>query len=346
MKKTLGIVFFVLLSWFARPQEVRVNTPDSLDYWDIGKTYTIQWQTPGISAETVKIRLYDKTRAHILLKITNNTPNDGFFDWEVPGNLSEGEYVIRVEDAYDPGIFAESGYFSLRHTAPGRITLSNDGSPHCLRGETQRFTWTCHGFDGRVRVNLFRNGAFVKTILGSSRECSVNWRVDEPAGDGYQIALNAVSQPSITVRGDAFAIFDGADLLVFSRGILPQQTFLRGESAVLRAEVENPVNQAVPVDISIRFVRGRVSRSPGITARKLYMLAKTRYTGSPTATLNAGGRTSFAFPVTFVDDPPGDYTVIITILPTQTSGFRDKHPGNNTIQGYYKVGLKLLKTIR
>ena len=442
MQKTLGIVFLICLTWIAWPQEVRVTTPDSLDYWDIGKTYTIEWQTRDITAANVKIRLYDKTGTDILLKITNSTPNDGSFDWEVPGNLSEGKYVIRVkvmdqayggnsdvfhirdrrkikirllsptggesfavpgsmvikwemdyghlvehvklvlkkggtvladtvgpnsggidfmipdnvtdgddyairiEDADDAGIFAESGYFSVRHTRPGSITLTGDGSPYCLRGESQRLAWTCSGFDGLVRVNLYRDESFVKTILGSTRESAVTWRVDEPAGTGYRITLNAVNQPRLSARGDAFAIFNAADLLVFSRGILPKQTFLTGESTVLRAEVENPANQAVPADVSIRFVRGRVARTSGIAARKLYQLAGTKYSGSPTAALNAGGRTSLTFPVTIGDDPPGDYTVIITIMPSQTSDFRDNHPGNNTIYGYYKVGLKLLRTIR
>lgn len=442
MKKTWVVVFLIAMTWTAWPQEVLVTTPDSLDYWDIGKTYTIEWQTRGITATDVKIRLYDKTGTDLLLKITDNTPNDGSFDWEVPGNLSEGKYVIRVkvtdqpyggnsnvfhirdlrkikirllspaggenfavpgtmiikwemdyghlvehvklilkkggtvlsgitgpnsggidfsipdtvtdgddyairiEDADNPGIFAESGYFAVHHTAPGSITLTRDGSPYCLRGESRRIAWTCSGFDGLVQVNLFRGGTFVKTILGSTRERSVNWRVDEPADSGYRITVNAVNQPRLSARGDAFAVFNAADLLVFSRGILPKQTFLRGESTVLSAEVENPVNQAVPVAVSIRFVRGRVARTSGIAAQKLYQLAKTKYSGSPTAGLNAGGRTAFTFPVTIGDDPPGDYTVIITILPSQASGFRDNHPGNNTIYGYYKVGLKLLKTIR
>ncbi|MCK5220397.1 MAG: hypothetical protein KAR14_02375, partial [Candidatus Aminicenantes bacterium] len=120
-----------------------------------------------------------------------------------------------------------------------------------------------------------------------------------------------------------------------------KEKYVKGERTSLRFRVRNPSTgpARTKVKVDINFVKGKIRRPSGISKRKMYLQALTRYTGNKLSYVDPNTDTLFDLPVSIADNP-GDYTVIITITPTAD---KDLIIGNNTIYGYFKVVFKTLK---
>lgn len=75
---------------------ILITSPSSSSQWIKGSTYNITWAKQGTMNGFVKIRLFDSvTNAQI--NITDNTENDGNYEWVVPADLATGSYYMRVK---------------------------------------------------------------------------------------------------------------------------------------------------------------------------------------------------------------------------------------------------------
>lgn len=77
------------VSW---SQGFTILSPKSGDQWAKGDTKEIRWQT-SLNASRVRIEYYRISRFET---IVSSTPNDGSYNWEIPRDLTAGEYRIRV----------------------------------------------------------------------------------------------------------------------------------------------------------------------------------------------------------------------------------------------------------
>lgn len=444
MKRLIFAVLAVLLSHILCGQEIKVLSPDSGDYWNIGGTYRIEWRIIGDMGPYVKINIYRNSIAranlveqlngrnngsaswtipgsyrageyilsirttdgscrgdsgifHIqdrrLIRININSPsggerfavpgnfsvrwsmengdlveninlmvkkagqvlstkiidNTGAFDTYLPDTISDGnDYTIRLEDADDASIFAESNKFEIYHSRAPSISVLKPCQYSFISGETMKINWVCWGFDREVNVELLMEGNPAGFLCRNLRDDFYNWKVNRPAGapanNYYHIRISATGNSGVSAKSNGFFIMLPSDLLVYSRGIFEKETFVKGETTNLRFIVKDPSEgrAPIPVKIAIDFIRGHIKNPREVSMNKVYALAKTKYTGNKIANVNPGTTTAFALPVT-ISDQPGEYTVKITVLPTDPI---DPVPGNNTIYGYYKVGLVPLKIKR
>lgn len=294
----------------------------------------------GHLVEHVKI-IIKRGGQPIAMKILDN---DGSETLPLTDNINDGtDYSVRIEDADDPSIFDESGYFEIYHQSSPKINVLKPAKSNYGLGEAMAIQWESSGFDGIVNIDLLKDGAMFRSLVPSQTGNIFNWQVNNVQPGDYQVRVSAASNSNISGLSRVFFIGLSADLLVFSRnGIFERETVTKGQNVTLRFRVMNPSAQSIPVILQVRFYKGRISRPNSITTKKpLMALASTHYQGSTNATVSGNGETPFDLPVT-INDGYGDHTVIITVLPAGSSDTVDPVPGNNTIYGYFNVYLKAL----
>jgi hypothetical protein len=107
MKKILLWVMCMAFLWnIVSSQTITVTNPAGGEVWYKGVGYTITWTKDlgpsGSMDPNVKIKLLNPD-ANLNIAMTMSTPNDGSFDWTIPGTIPDGNYTVRVkttDDAY------------------------------------------------------------------------------------------------------------------------------------------------------------------------------------------------------------------------------------------------------
>lgn len=108
---------------------VKIVSPNGGETWQAGKTYTILWDTLGLSDGKVDIdvinssgvAMYDRQAAF-------NIANTGQFDWKIPADLF-GNYKIKIS-AFDKSRNPQSdstsaSFFNIYHVATAKKTELN-----------------------------------------------------------------------------------------------------------------------------------------------------------------------------------------------------------------------------
>ncbi|MCC6793873.1 MAG: PQQ-dependent sugar dehydrogenase [Candidatus Hydrogenedentes bacterium] len=100
--------------------------------------------------------------------------------------------------------------------APGEIVVSKPaaGSSSARKGKVKtKIKWSSNGETGdKVVVELWRNGAFIEMIKGSTNnDGGINWDIPNkmPLGDGYSVRVYSKSNPLIYGASGAFSIIGG-----------------------------------------------------------------------------------------------------------------------------------------
>jgi hypothetical protein len=98
-------------NWVSDP-----SSPEYTEVWRIGETQTIEWESAGLSDQTVDIVLR-RPHSSRTLQIADDIPNTGSFDWPISaGTLPEGDTMW--ENAYLTivigGMRSQSEYFTIR----------------------------------------------------------------------------------------------------------------------------------------------------------------------------------------------------------------------------------------
>lgn len=99
-----------------------VLRPAAGDIWTEGESYTIRWRAAGIARVHVGLALGGKDKGHAALDLPASADS---LRWRVPQGFVSGfgldrsdDARVRVEDARDPTLFADSPSFTI--VAPGR----------------------------------------------------------------------------------------------------------------------------------------------------------------------------------------------------------------------------------
>ncbi len=119
--------------------KIYIISPLDGDYWQKGKKYHIKWRSEGEINSNVKIRLYKGNEK--ILKITDNTLNDGDFLWEIPQSIKEGSYYIRVKTV-DNQVYDNSDDFIITDKEKGEIkVIYPNGGERIGAPETLEIRW-------------------------------------------------------------------------------------------------------------------------------------------------------------------------------------------------------------
>ena len=201
MKKFL-MVFLVAMFIVAMgySQSITVTNPHGGENWVIGNTYTITWNSSGISG-TVGIKLFKNGSS--LGYIAMDVPNTGSYSWTISsiigvGPISAGtHYQIQVKKS---GVAAGlSGEFTISNPpSSASITVTNPhGGEVWCKGHTYTITWNSSGITGPVGIKLFQNGSSLGYVAQNvSNTGHYSWTIGNiigvgpiSAGSHYQIQV-------------------------------------------------------------------------------------------------------------------------------------------------------------
>jgi hypothetical protein len=188
----------------------QVTSPRSGELWFKAREYAITWNITGSCGATVHVDLL--RGGTVLSRIGSQVNNIGSLAWTVPEALIAADvYAIRVTDARDPTLFADSATFSIddagtctyQVTAPAAGDSWSKGSSYTIR-------WTRDGTCGSyVELHLLRDDQVVRTLdYYASNTGERAWSVpsDLTSGDGYALLLRDKADISVTARSGLFSI--------------------------------------------------------------------------------------------------------------------------------------------
>lgn len=119
MKKSL--LFYVLLLFsfsVLSAQSVTVKNPAANDNWIKGSTQTITWMKSGTMPGTVRISLRNAADMSEALLISAGASNTGSFAWQIPTQIADGSYKIRIK-VKDTDIMDNSDTFTIGSSSGG-----------------------------------------------------------------------------------------------------------------------------------------------------------------------------------------------------------------------------------
>jgi hypothetical protein len=110
-----------LRHWARRGE--RRRGPAAAVRWAGSTTQTIAWTKSGVQNDYVRVQLL---RNGITVRdISTKTPNDGSFEWNIPGTLAaSSNYLIRVKTV-DGLVKDDSGLFSIDQESSPRAALKS-----------------------------------------------------------------------------------------------------------------------------------------------------------------------------------------------------------------------------
>ena len=119
MKKLSTLLALALfISGFSMAATVTVTKPAANETWVKGQSYTITWTKSGDMPANVRILLRNKASTAVVREIADPAPNTGTFMWQVPADIADGEYRIRVK-VKNADILDDSEVFKIAAGQPG-----------------------------------------------------------------------------------------------------------------------------------------------------------------------------------------------------------------------------------
>jgi hypothetical protein len=193
---------------------VAVLSPNGGETFTAGTTNTLTWTSDIVG--NVRISLL-KGGLHYAL-ISSGTPNDGSFDWMIPGRLAVGtEYTVKVASSAYPLIFDVSDApFSVIAGGGSTLTLTSpNGGELLTAGTTSTITWTSD-IVGNVSLSLLKGGVRFAFIAGAiPNSGSFNWLIPAGivAGEDFTVKISSCTIGFLTDVSDAvFSIVPPANV--------------------------------------------------------------------------------------------------------------------------------------
>lgn len=218
MKRIFFILIFIfIISGVASAGVLTVTSPAAGSSWCIDQQANpvlITWNEIPKDHQNVKIRLFDSTLANQILKITDNTPNDGSYNWVIPANIPPGQYRIRVKSTDDQAS-GNSAIFSISDCLPpdGSISVTKPVNSDVFSpGGNCPVNWNSQGTIGTsVKIRLFNSAgtSFIQNIVNNTNnDGNYNWNIPNSIQTGYyRIKVQNITE-TVTGTSDMFSISD------------------------------------------------------------------------------------------------------------------------------------------
>jgi C1A family cysteine protease len=196
---------------FAEPMAISVTSPASGEEWRRGETRTITWEADGLAGANVIIQLMRGTS--VVKTIADPTPNDGSFNWKVPGTLTpQAGYYVRIKTP-DGRAQGESALFMI---TPFLTVASPASGDEWYQGEARMINWTATGTSApKVSIQLLHGTTLAQTIASAVPNTgSFLWNIPKGTAprtdyfvkvkttDGLAIGSSAkfsIKRPTITI---------------------------------------------------------------------------------------------------------------------------------------------------
>lgn len=199
---TAGTNGFILLEMDIVEDSISISSPTSVQ---TGKTYPLYYSHEG-DIPNIKLSLY--SGGIFYRNIRTNTPNNGSFDWIVPGDIPHGtSYSIRIEDATNPSVMMTTSEFEI-YTNSFSFPSSYEGVAW-ETGKEYHIYWNSTGYITSVDLQLLKEGGVVHDIVfGTENDGIFNWTVDATINPstGYQLKISEHGDPSISLTSEMFSI--------------------------------------------------------------------------------------------------------------------------------------------
>lgn len=183
----------------------KVNSPISKGISP--QIFKLSKNTRVLSLTNVKIELYKG--GTFQEEIRSSTANTGTYTWKVNASLADGlDYKVRISSTSEPGIYDESEEFtieakSITVTEPTIITV-------WTKGASANIAWTSSGTIFDVKIELYRGGSFIETIVSSTTDDGTyTWTQVNPAlsnAPNYHVKIICINVPEIYDESDNFEI--------------------------------------------------------------------------------------------------------------------------------------------
>ncbi|MCK5344699.1 MAG: hypothetical protein KAR20_14895, partial [Candidatus Heimdallarchaeota archaeon] len=216
MKKLFNLISVVLImSGFVFGGVINVTSPAAGSTWCInqpGNPVLITWNETPQDHQHVKIRLFNSTLTNQILKINDNTPNDGSYNWIIPSNIPPGQYRIRVK-SLDDQASGNSAIFSISDCSPppGSINVTKPENGDVFNpGGSCLVNWNSQGTVGAsVKIGLFNSAgtSLVHNIANNTEnDGTLSWPIPNPFQTGfYRIKVQNLNE-TVTGTSDMFSI--------------------------------------------------------------------------------------------------------------------------------------------
>ena len=196
-------------AYFPRVDEVRIHystepftmlAPNGGECWTRGNSYDINWYS-GIGGD-VKIELYKGGAFNSV--ITDNTPNNGSYDWSIPISQVQGiDYKVRISSVTDPGLY---GFSDDDFAICSQLLLSapNGGEVWCI-GQSHDITWGTSGIGGNVLLEYSTDaGSTWDTIIAATPDDGIfDWTVPNTPTTLARVRVSHESCPGNCDESDA-----------------------------------------------------------------------------------------------------------------------------------------------
>jgi hypothetical protein len=221
---------------------VTVIAPNGGETFTAGTTNTLTWTSDIVG--NVRISLLKAGLQYAL--ISAGTPNDGSFDWMIPGRLTPGtEYTVKISSSAYPLVFdVGDANFSIVAGSGSTLTvISPNGGESLVAGTTNTITWTSD-IVGSVCIRLLKGGVRYALIAGAlPNSGAFDWLIPAGivAGEDYTVKIASCGNSLLTDVSDAsFAIVPPANT---NSGITQNSDF---KSSISAGTVTTPVLSLYP----------------------------------------------------------------------------------------------------
>jgi len=191
-------------SVLGQPQ-ISVTTPNGGEFWLVGETYEINWQSNNI--EFVKIE-YSTNGGFSWNTIVENTPSDGIYEQWAPTMADTSDNcLLRISDASDGAPSDVSNDFFTIHGGPQLRVIYPNGGEYVIKtpeDPTETIIWTSTGI-ANVGIEYTLNNGVTWTTLSSSYPSNgaYVWDLPTVASSLARIRIYDVSNPSFRDQSDA-----------------------------------------------------------------------------------------------------------------------------------------------
>ncbi|MBI3922499.1 MAG: hypothetical protein HY318_13840, partial [Armatimonadetes bacterium] len=200
-----------------------LTSPNGGEKWQRGTTHETTWLSSGNPGSDVKLDLYRSAGSGALVfdsTIVATTPNDGSYEWTLPGSQPPGEnYRVKVSSVSDSGVGDESDAdFQVLRAAPTVTSITPDTGNNT---ETVNVVIAGTGFVGGATTSLSKAGTDLSLteVVVNSEGSQITATVDltnAGAGEYDVVVVNPDGQSGKLLHG--FTVTAGVSITVGTAG--------------------------------------------------------------------------------------------------------------------------------
>ncbi|MGQ3013779.1 MAG: T9SS type A sorting domain-containing protein [Flavobacteriales bacterium] len=262
---TLGSSFAdVSDATFTVIKPVTIIQPNYGGTLQVGSTYTIAWQSDGIS--NFYDIFYSIDGGTNWVSIAANYPtSNNTYSWTVP-NTPSGNCLIRVRDAINTCKEDVSDVpFTITTSAPLITVLSPNGQDTLAGCSTQNIQWTAHPSVTAVNIAYSLNGGstWVPVVSNYNTSNSYAWNVPNTASNTALVRVTSFSNNAIFDQSDALFYIMPSTLRIISP--TADTIICSGQQVQLVASGGNGTYSWTGAGLSSNSISSPMATPPGTT---------------------------------------------------------------------------------